>query len=144
MRNRKKVVILIMLIFLILLIKLNPLTKSAQVNRDFIVDRSENVNLSLFSTIKEYVVNMDGYNTNIILKFFTLNLILYMPIAFFLGSNNFDKLMSGLIIIFLPIILDILQLVFRIGVFDIDSILLNILGSVIIFKIVRKKSIVKA
>ncbi|WP_312810184.1 VanZ family protein [Sedimentibacter sp.] len=140
MQNRKVVVILIALIVLTSLIKLNPLTKSAQVNKEFIVDRSENMNISPFSTIKEYIVNVDRYNTNIILKFFAINLILYLPVAFFLGLKDFDKLISILIIVLLPIVLDILQIVFRIGSFDIDSIILNVLSSLIIFGIARKVS----
>ena len=140
MQNRKVVVILIVLIVLTSLIKLNPLTKSAHVNREFIVDRSENINVSPFKTIKEYITNGDRYNTNIILKFFAINLILYLPIALFLGLKDFDKLISVLIIVLLPIVLDILQIVFRIGMFDMDSIILNILSSLIIFRITRKAS----
>lgn len=138
MHNRKAVVVLIELILLTSLIKLNPLTISAQVNREFIVDRSENINVSPFSTIKGYIVNRNRYNTDIISKFFIVNLILYLPIAFFLGLKDFNNLISILIIVSLPILLDMLQLVFRIGVFDIDSIILNILSSLIVFSITRK------
>lgn len=140
MQNRKAVVILIALIVLTSLIKLNPLTKSAQANREFIVDRTENLNISPFSTIKEYIVNVDRYNTNIILKFFAINLILYLPVAFFLGLKDFDKLISVLIIVLLPIVLDVLQNVFRIGMFDIDSVILNVLSSLVIFRIGREVS----
>lgn len=138
MQNRKAVVVLIALIFLTSLIKLNPLTISAQVNREFIVDRSENINVSPFSTIKGYIVNGNRYNTDIISKFFIVNLILYLPIALFLGLKDFNNLISVLTIVSLPILLDMLQLVFRIGVFDIDSIILNILSSLIVFRITRK------
>ncbi|NYB76154.1 VanZ family protein [Sedimentibacter hydroxybenzoicus DSM 7310] len=136
-RDKRNMVILIIIIVLISLIKLNPLTKSAQINREFLVDRGENFNVYPFSTIKEYIANGDRYNTTIIFTFFAINILLYLPVAIFLGINKFNKLTNILIIILLPIVLDILQLAFRIGMFDIDSIVLNVLSSFIVFIIAR-------
>jgi len=134
-KDRKVFIILILLIILTSLVKLNPLTMSAQMYIDNLEIRSEYVNIRPFSTIKEYIVNANRYNTNIILKFFMVNTILYLPIALFLGIKNFNKFKSIVLLIILPIILDLLQLILRVGVFDIDSVMLNISSSIIIFLI---------
>jgi len=132
-KDRNVFIILILLIILTSLVKLNPLTMSAQMYIDIIEVRSEYINIKPFETIKEYIFNANRYNTNTILKFFMLNTILYLPIALFLGIKNFDKFKSIVLLILLPVILDVLQLALRLGVFDIDSVILNISGSIITF-----------
>lgn len=141
LNHKRNIAILILLIVIISLVKLNPFTKSAQINRD-----SENgmtgeitnyMSIVPFSTIGEYITNSDQYNNNIIIRFFTINAILYLPIAFLLGLFRIKNLPSILIIILLPILLDGLQLIFRIGRFDIDAILVSIVCSFIVFIIMR-------
>ncbi|QSX04653.1 VanZ family protein [Sedimentibacter sp. zth1] len=138
LRNKKAIIILVILIIVISLIKLNPFTKSAQANKDHLINRSESINLKPFSTITNYITNSDRYNKSTILKFFVINLVFYLPIAFFLGLSNFNKPTNFLIIILLPIAIDLLQVGFKIGRFDIDAILLNILISLIIFCLVKR------
>lgn len=145
-RDRKIVTILILLIILTSLVKLNPLTISAQMYIDSIEVRGEYINIRPLSTIKEYIFNANRYNTSTILKFFLVNTILYLPIALFLGIKKFNKYKSIILLILLPVILDVLQIALRIGVFDIDSVILNISGSIITFLLVgylSKKSIFK-
>lgn len=141
LNHKRNITILVVLIVIISLVKLNPFTKSAQMNRD-----SENgmtgeitnyMSIVPFSTIGEYITNSDQYNNNIIIRFFVINAILYLPIAFLLGLFKISNLPSILIIILLPILLDGLQLIFRIGRFDIDAILVSIICSFVVFIIMR-------
>lgn len=110
-----------------------------EIYKNMIENRIDFINIIPFATIGEYITNYYKYNTNIILKFFIVNILIYLPISLFLGRSNFKKLTSILILVLLPIVLEsIQQIIFKIGVFDIDAIILNVLSSIIILNITKK------
>lgn len=109
-----------------------------EIYKIMIENRIDFINIIPFATIGEYITNYYKYNTNIILKFFIVNILIYLPISLFLGRSNFKKLTSILILVLLPIVLESIQIIFKIGVFDIDAIILNVLSSIIILNITKK------
>ena len=88
--------------------------------------------LKPFNTIGDYITNFNNYNTSIVVKFFLTNFLLFIPLALILGINDISKKISLTILITFPIVLELLQAWFRIGVFDIDAILINILSSMFV------------
>jgi len=134
-KDKKILIILILLIILTSFVKLNPLTTSAQMYSSIIELRGDYINIRPLETIKEYVFNANRYNKNIIFNFFLANSMLYLPIALFLGIKKFKKSKSIALLILLPFILDIIQLALKIGVFDIDAVILSIFSSIIAFLI---------
>lgn len=89
-----------------------------------------NINLSFFKTISLYLKNIkEGYA----LKNIMGNIIAFVPMGFFINkiyykkifNNIFNVIFFSFLIIFL---IEIIQLIFNIGYFDVDDIILNLLG----------------
>lgn len=72
------------------------------------------------------------------------NMILFLPMGYFLPCifNKFSKVKIYIIINFLlSLFIEITQVIFMLGLFDVDDIILNILGAVIgfyLFDLIRK------
>ena len=106
----------------------------------------ESVNLIPFRTIYEYLIesfnNLTSTNT-IIYNVFG-NFVALMPMAFFLPlliskENKFKYFFLTILSIVLGI--EIIQLIGYVGRFDIDDIILNVGGSLLMFKVLKIKEI---
>ncbi|MBQ9318806.1 MAG: VanZ family protein [Bacilli bacterium] len=98
------------------------------------------LNISPFKTILNYIINYQKYNFSTILVNILGNIIIFMP-AQYLFMKVFDNLSikKYLLIDFIVlIIIEFIQLITNCGVFDIDDIILNILGMSIVYYIVKK------
>ena len=106
----------------------------------------DSVNLIPFSTIYEYLVENFNNLTNTSVIFYNIfgNFIALMPMAFFLPllfkkQNKFKTYFLTILAITLGI--ELLQLFGGVGRFDIDDVILNVGGSLIMFKILKIKEI---
>jgi glycopeptide antibiotics resistance protein/DNA-binding XRE family transcriptional regulator len=98
-------------------------------------------NLVPFKSISNLFINGSIYN--IIINFFG-NLVIFMPLEYFvIELLNKRKFVLNLIISSLIIILiEIIQYLFKIGVFDIDDIILSLFG-MMMFYFIYTKTIIK-
>lgn len=141
-KNNKYIQSIIFIIFVAIL-KLNPYTNDPRIVKNVIKIDGTAYNLVPFSTISEYIINFNNYNLNIILRFFIINLILYMPLGILLnlkGIKQNNKL-NLLILLLTPVIIEFLQVFLSVGVFDIDSIILNIIGSISLYVVINKRNV---
>ena len=104
------------------------------------------VNLIPFSTIYEYLIENFNNLTNTSIIFYNIfgNFVALMPMAFFLPllfkkENNFKTFFLTMLIITLGV--ELLQLFGGVGRFDIDDVILNVGGSLLMFKILKIKEI---
>ena len=98
-------------------------------------------NLYPFKTIFSYIIEYNSNNTTPFIINIIGNIVVFIPfgflfpITFHKQLNRLDKLLfassTGILII------EILQLLFKLGVFDIDDIILNTIGVVIGFVILK-------
>ena len=100
------------------------------------------VNLIPFSTIYEYLIENFNNLTDSATIFYNIlgNFVALMPMSFFLPllfkkENNFKTFFLTMLTIILGI--ELLQLFGGVGRFDIDDIILNVGGSLIMFKILK-------
>lgn len=103
---------------------------------------STSFNIIPFKTIIGYLNN----NINIRVFFYNVfgNLIVFMPLAFFLPLlfKKQEKYLNFLITTLIIIVsIELCQLVTHSGSFDIDDVILNVLGASIMFGILKLKSI---
>ena len=93
-------------------------------------------NLYPFKTIIYYFMNSSKFNFNAIFINLVANIVTFIPLGFFMTMffKKFNKISTmavfSVIIIF---IIEVLQFIFNVGVFDIDDIILNSLGCIIGF-----------
>lgn len=102
---------------------------------------SQNINLTLFRSISPYLRNITspfGF------KNIFGNILVFVPLGFFM-HNKFGKniFKTVLVCIIMILIIECTQLVFKIGFFDVDDILLNfvgcLLGVYISFLVIMKR-----
>ena len=106
---------------------------------------NDGINLIPTSTITEYIVNFSSYNTSILLKFFA-NFGYFVPfVALFFPyqqqSNKEYAFSNYIILFFLVFLSDFLPRIFKVGVFDIDAVLLRYLGAVMVYRILIKRKL---
>ena len=91
-------------------------------------------NLVLFQEIQRFLNGAKYFSTKEILLNLLGNVIGFVPLGFLLPIIRRKKTFSFLCVIFVflfSLAIEVLQLVFRIGVFDVDDLLLNALGGLI-------------
>lgn len=91
-------------------------------------------NLVLFREIERFLNGAKYFSTKEILLNLLGNVIGFIPLGFLLPIIRRKKTFSFLCVIFVflfSLAIEVLQLVFRIGVFDVDDLLLNTLGGLI-------------
>ncbi len=104
-------------------------------------DGLRNINLIPFRSISPYLRNItEPYAFKNIIA----NILVFIPLGFFVSNKNSKNVFKTLVIC-LSVILSIecIQLLFKIGFFDVDDIILNFIGSLIgmgINKILIKES----
>lgn len=90
-------------------------------------------NLVLFKEIKRFYIYRDIVGTEAFLLNTAGNVVCFMPFGFFLPiiSSRFGKWYLMLILSFLlTLIIETIQLVFKVGSFDVDDMFLNTLGGI--------------
>ncbi|MDQ8734133.1 VanZ family protein [Paenibacillus sp. LHD-38] len=91
-------------------------------------------NLVPFYTIKKYIIHHDHFNFDIWFKNLFGNIVLFMPIGLFLPLLN-KKYSRGFVLtaasIMLITIVEMTQMLTRVGSFDIDDIILNTFGALL-------------
>jgi glycopeptide antibiotics resistance protein len=100
-------------------------------------------NLVPFQTIKRYIVHHDHFNFEIWFKNLFGNIVLFIPIGIFLPLLNTKyRRVSALIAatIILIAVVELIQLLSRVGSFDIDDIILNTLGALLGLMVTKKSS----
>ena len=114
-------------------------------NTDYKQYFENTVNLIPFKTIIGYITQFDSmYSTSTVLFNLLGNLVALMPMAFFLPllfkkQNKFKYFAittTGIILL-----IEFLQLITSSGRFDIDDIILNLSGALILYSIIRIKSV---
>lgn len=104
-------------------------------------DGIRNINLIPFKSISPYLRNItEPYAFKNIIA----NILVFIPLGFFISNKN-SKNVFKTVVICISVILSIecIQLLFKIGFFDVDDIILNFIGSLIgmgINKILIKES----
>lgn len=149
MKNKKliKILFYIYIAFLILFVVLKfdgSFERIISLHNSIIENEKDglrNINLIPFRSISLYLRNItEPYAFKNILA----NILVFIPLGFFVSNKNSKNVFKALIIC-LGVILSIecIQLLFKIGFFDVDDIILNFLGSLIgmgINKILIKES----
>ncbi len=104
-------------------------------------DGLRNINLILFRTMSPYLKNITEPYA---FKNIAANILVFIPLGFFISNKNHKNVFKALIICLGVILLiELIQLFFKIGFFDVDDIILNLTGSLIgmgINKILIKES----
>ena len=149
MKNKKliKILFYIYIAFLILFVVLKfdgSFERIISLHNSIIENEKDgirNINLIPFRSISPYLKNItEPYAFKNIIA----NILVFIPLGFFFSNKNHKNVFKTLIIC-LGIILSIelIQLFFKIGFFDVDDIILNFIGSLIgmgINKILIKES----
>ena len=111
----------------------------------FSKEHFETSNLIPFATIIEYVIGVisNDINTSIVIINFATNLLLFAPMGFFIPVLFQSKIKNikqfVIMIIILTLIVEILQFITYRGSTDIDDIILNTIGAVSMYMIMRTK-----
>jgi glycopeptide antibiotics resistance protein len=101
-------------------------------------------NIHPFKTIIEYLFNTKQYSSRVIFINIVANIITFIPLGFFLCLlfKRFRKPFNMALCSFIVIaIIEIMQFVLNVGVFDVDDIVLNTAGCLlgyVIYRIMKK------
>lgn len=93
-------------------------------------------NLVLFQEIKRFLNGAKYFSTKEIILNLLGNVVGFIPLGFFISMKFRKKAFSFLSVFFVflfSLTMETIQLIFRIGVFDVDDLLLNTLGGFIGF-----------
>lgn len=149
MKNKKliKILFYIYIAFLILFVVLKfdgSFERIISLHNSIIENEKDglrNINLIPFRSISPYLKNITEPYA---FKNIIVNILVFIPLGFFVSNKNSKNVFKTLAIC-LSVILSIecIQLLFKIGFFDVDDIILNFIGSLIgmgINKILIKES----
>lgn len=149
MKNKKliKILFYIYIAFLILFVVLKfdgSFERIISLHNSIIENEKDglrNINLIPFRSISPYLRNItEPYAFKNIIA----NILVFIPLGFFVSNKNSKNVFKALIICLGVILsIELIQLFFKIGFFDVDDIILNFIGSLIgmgINKILIKES----
>lgn len=108
-----------------------------------------NMNIIPFKTISTLISRLlhSSLNLSIVLENILGNLILFAPFGFFipmLFSNKIKKLKSFTLLMLISIVLvEVLQYLLRVGQADIDDVILNLSGAVLVYYLMQTKIVKK-
>ena len=109
----------------------------------------ETINIIPFSTIIGYIYGLlfEDVSTSIVIVNLVTNLLLFAPMGFFiplLFKNRITNIKQFIIlIIILSLFVEILQFITYSGSTDIDDIILNTIGAIIIYALMKTKLVKK-
>lgn len=108
------------------------------------MDGDYRYNLQLFSEIRRYIVHRDVVGSEYFIVNIFGNIFAFAPFGFMIPSVNakYNKFRDVLVLSFLlTLTIESLQLLLKVGIFDVDDLLMNTVGGLIgyvIFRICRK------
>lgn len=148
MKNKKLIKILfsIYILFLILFVVLKfdgSFERIISLHNSIIENEKDglrNINLIPFRSMSSYLRNI---TETFAFKNIAANIVIFIPLGFFISNKNPKNVFKALIICLGVILsIELIQLFFKIGFFDVDDIILNFIGSllgVFISLFVRKR-----
>ena len=113
----------------------------------FSKEHFETSNIIPFATIAYYISNIvsQNINTSIVIINLATNLLLFAPMGFFIPMLYKDKIKNlkqfTIMILLVTLIVEILQFITYRGSTDIDDIILNTIGAVIVYGLMKTKLI---
>lgn len=90
-------------------------------------------NIYPLKTIRDYLVNSDQYNFHIIFINLAANIVTFIPLGFFISIlfKRFNNITAiAIFSIVITTIIEAMQFILNVGVFDIDDIILNTVGCI--------------
>ena len=115
----------------------------------FSKEHFETSNVIPFATIIDYISKLlsNNINTSIVIVNFATNLFLFAPIGFFIPILFENKIKNikqfGIMMIMITIFVEILQFITYRGSTDIDDVILNTVGAIIVYSLMKTKVIKK-
>ena len=115
----------------------------------FSKEHFETSNVIPFATIIDYISKLlsNNINTSIVIVNFATNLFLFAPIGFFIPILFENKIKNikqfGIMMIMITIFVEILQFITYRGSTDIDDVILNTVGAIIVYSLMKTKFIKK-
>lgn len=137
MKNKKLIKILfsIYILFLILFVVLKfdgNFERIISLHNSIIENEKDglrNINLIPFRTMSPYLKNI---TETYAFKNIIANILVFIPLGFFISNKNSKNVFKALIICLGVILsIELIQLFFKIGFFDVDDIILNFIGSLL-------------
>lgn len=137
MKNKKLIKILfsIYILFLILFVVLKfdgSFERIISLHNSIIENEKDglrNINLIPFRTMSPYLENI---TETYAFKNIAANIVAFIPLGFFISNKNPKNVFKALIICLGVILsIELIQLFFKIGFFDVDDIILNFIGSLL-------------
>ncbi|MFR9301618.1 MAG: VanZ family protein [Fenollaria massiliensis] len=137
MKNKKLIKILfsIYILFLILFVVLKfdgSFERIISLHNSIIENEKDglrNINLIPFRTMSSYLKNITEPYA---FKNIAANIVIFIPLGFFISNKNPKNVFKALIICLGVILsIELIQLFFKIGFFDVDDIILNFIGSLL-------------
>ena len=115
----------------------------------FSKEHFETSNIIPFATIIDYISKLlsNNISTSIVIINFATNLLLFAPMGFFIPILFKNKIKNikqfGIIIIVITMFVEILQFMTYRGSTDVDDIILNTIGAIIVYMLMKTKFIKK-
>ena len=115
----------------------------------FSKEHFETSNIIPFTTIIGYVSGMvsNDINTGIVIINLVTNLLLFAPMGFFIPMLFQDKIKNTkqfvLMMVILTLLIEVLQFITYRGSTDIDDIILNTIGAIIVYMLMKTKVVKK-
>ena len=115
----------------------------------FSKEHFEMSNIIPFATITDYISSLvsNEINTNIVIINFTTNLLLFAPMGFFISILYSDRIKNikqfAVLMIVSALIVEVLQFITFRGSTDIDDVILNTIGAVIVYLLMKTKFVKK-
>lgn len=136
--------IYIIIVFYFVFLKYRFILDSLRCKTPFSFYWENSVNLKPFRTIKNYLIYNNNLSKSIIFKNIIGNIILFVPFGILCPilitkRKKFLKILGGAFAF--SLFIELVQMFFRIGSFDVDDIILNVSGGVIgyfIYLIIRR------
>lgn len=137
MKNKKLIKILfsIYILFLILFVVLKfdgNFERIISLHNSIIENEKDgirNINLIPFRSMSPYLKNI---TETFAFKNIAANIVAFIPLGFFISNKNPKNVFKALIICLGVILsIELIQLFFKIGFFDVDDIILNFIGSLL-------------
>lgn len=91
-------------------------------------------NLIPFKTIGRFIFERDHYNTDIWVKNLFGNIVLFIPLGIFIPLLNMKYIRAVpffMLVFFIMLTVELLQMLTRVGALDVDDLILNIAGAFI-------------
>lgn len=106
------------------------------------ISESYRYNLEPFAEIKRFIINREQLGLKSLMINIVGNVVCFMPFGFLLPTITRNKIVKNVVGVFVCTVLftlsvETIQLVMKVGAFDVDDIMLNTLGGVLGYLMMR-------